>query len=219
MLKSRSRRDDFSLLETLLWTAADGYFLLDDHLARLRDSADYFGRRCDIGDIRRALGDFAAGLDAERHRVRLLVNPHGEVTLEHAVIDGGPRREPVRLRLARRPVDAGDPFLYHKTTRRDVYDDALADAADCDDVILYNADGFVTETCVANVVIEQQGRKTTPPVHCGLLGGVYRAHLLRNGELTERPVHVSELSSGQRITLINSVRGEYPAVLINGDVH
>jgi para-aminobenzoate synthetase/4-amino-4-deoxychorismate lyase len=32
----------FSLLETLLWTPEEGYFLLEKHLARLLDSADYF---------------------------------------------------------------------------------------------------------------------------------------------------------------------------------
>jgi para-aminobenzoate synthetase/4-amino-4-deoxychorismate lyase len=32
----------FSLLETMLWTPEEGYFLLEKHLARLLDSADYF---------------------------------------------------------------------------------------------------------------------------------------------------------------------------------
>ncbi|HQU38116.1 MAG TPA: aminotransferase class IV, partial [Anaerolineales bacterium] len=33
----------FSLLETMLWTPEEGFFLRDKHIARLLDSADYFG--------------------------------------------------------------------------------------------------------------------------------------------------------------------------------
>jgi para-aminobenzoate synthetase/4-amino-4-deoxychorismate lyase len=36
-------RPAFELLETLLWRRGRGYFLLEAHLKRLRDSADYFG--------------------------------------------------------------------------------------------------------------------------------------------------------------------------------
>ncbi|MBM4427144.1 MAG: aminodeoxychorismate synthase component I, partial [Chloroflexi bacterium] len=33
---------EFSLFETLLWTPEEGYFLLERHVARMEDSADYF---------------------------------------------------------------------------------------------------------------------------------------------------------------------------------
>ena len=39
----RQKRPFFSLLESLLWEPKDGYLLLDHHLDRLRDSAQYFG--------------------------------------------------------------------------------------------------------------------------------------------------------------------------------
>ena len=51
LLKARILAPDapeFSLLETLLWTPGEGYFCLDEHLRRLRQSAEYFGfPRCD----------------------------------------------------------------------------------------------------------------------------------------------------------------------------
>ena len=33
---------EFSLIETMLWTPEDGYFLREKHIERMRDSADYF---------------------------------------------------------------------------------------------------------------------------------------------------------------------------------
>ena len=48
----------FSLIESLLWQ--EGYPLLELHLDRLEDSADYFGFPCDRAEIRAALLDHAA---------------------------------------------------------------------------------------------------------------------------------------------------------------
>ena len=41
------RVSDFGLIETLLWTRDEGFFLLAEHLERLRRSAAQLGFRCD----------------------------------------------------------------------------------------------------------------------------------------------------------------------------
>jgi para-aminobenzoate synthetase/4-amino-4-deoxychorismate lyase len=46
LLKARVLTDlqpEFSLLETILWTPEEGFFLLEKHIARMQDSANYFG--------------------------------------------------------------------------------------------------------------------------------------------------------------------------------
>ncbi len=65
--------------------------------------------------------------------------------------------QPVRVGLAAKPVSAEDKFLFHKTTNRSVYDDAIASRPDCDDVILWNEAGEVTESTIANVVVSLAG--------------------------------------------------------------
>ncbi len=117
------------------------------------------------------------------------------------------------VRLARQAVHSRDPFLYHKTTRRDLYEKAQASFPDADDVLLYNEAGEVTESCIANVVILRNGRLVTPPVRCGLLNGTYRAELLERGEISEEMVSLSELKRAEKIFLINSVRKWREAVL------
>jgi para-aminobenzoate synthetase/4-amino-4-deoxychorismate lyase len=214
ILRTRSGQEDFSLLETILWTRADGYFLLDEHLHRLQGSAAYFDYDCDVERVHQVLAKFSDEFDQPKHRVRLLLDRRGEVALEHTVLTGSSSNKPVRLRFAKRPIDDRNPFLYHKTTRREAYDEALKEAGDCDDVILYNAQGLVTETSIANIVIERNGRRITPPVSTGLLGGTYRAHCLREGELVEESIYAAALAPGDSITLINSVRREYAAILV-----
>ena len=54
-------------------------------------------------------------------------------------------------------------YIYHKTTRRDMYDRALQAATDGGDVLLWNEDGYITETSIANVIVRIDGERCTTP--------------------------------------------------------
>ena len=214
ILTSPAHGPDFCLLETMLWTPDQGVFLLGRHLDRIADSAEYFGFTFDRDAARQALESLASALDGRRFRIRLLQPHDGAPILEHRAIGKSARAEPPVVGLATHPVDPDNPFLYHKTTRRDVYERALASAPACDDVLLWNPDGFLTETSIANIVVDIDGERCTPPVSCGLLGGTYRQWLLDRGEVRERKIHVDELPRIRGLSLVNSVRGETPARLL-----
>jgi hypothetical protein len=83
---------------------------------------------------------------------------------------------------------------------------------DCDDAVLRNSQGHVTETTIANLVVEKCGRLVTPPVACGLLPGLFREHLLEAGEIVEDVVTIEDLRRAPRVFAINSVRRWMPAV-------
>ncbi|MFN3690786.1 MAG: aminotransferase class IV, partial [Fimbriimonadales bacterium] len=213
-------RPQFELLETMLWRAGRGYFLLEKHLQRLRRSAEYFGFDVDVEAVRALLdrlhGDGSLARFGERGwrgrvRCRLLVNRVGEARVECAPLE--PKPKLWRVALAPDPIDPRDVFMYHKTTYRQVYDHARATRPDCDEVILWNPRGEITESTIANVVVKLQGRLHTPPIACGLLGGVYREHLLERGKIRERIITVNEFRQAEAIYLINSVRGWVRAVL------
>src|SRR6185369_209127 len=80
--------------------------------------------------------------------------------------------------LATEPVDSSDRFLFHKTTRR----------LPGEDVIFWNERGEITESSIANVVVEIDGELFTPPIECGLLPGVFRNYLLAQGKIKERVI-------------------------------
>jgi para-aminobenzoate synthetase/4-amino-4-deoxychorismate lyase len=205
-------RPAFELLETLLWRRGRGYFLLEAHLKRLRDSADYFGFAVDADAVRCQLLTVAERFTAPRYRVRLRVNRHGEAQVEYAPLS--PERRVWRVALAREPVNPREVFLYHKTTYRQVYERARATRPDCDDVILWNTRGEITESTLANVVVRLDRRYYTPPVECGLLAGVYRGHLLQRGLLRERVLTPDDLRRAEAVYLINSVRGWIKAEVV-----
>jgi para-aminobenzoate synthetase / 4-amino-4-deoxychorismate lyase len=209
-----ARRPGFRLLESLSVDPEHGYRRLDEHLARLRASAGYFGFGFDEAAVQRALED-AAGRYADRPaKVRLLLDRRGRV--EVGAAPAGPSPEPVRLAIDRDdPVDPGDVDLFHKTTLRERYDDAAARHPDADDVILTNDRGEITETTRANVAVRIDGTWWTPPVGAGLLPGCERAALLRDGTLAERPITVEELQDAEAIAVLSSVRPWREAVLVD----
>jgi para-aminobenzoate synthetase/4-amino-4-deoxychorismate lyase len=203
----------FDLVETLRLERGS-HPLLARHLARLAASADYFGRRLDLAAVEASLAREAAAWPAEGRRVRLLVAADGAARVESAALPA-PADGPVPVALAGARVSRQDPFLFHKTSRRDPYDRARRERPDAFDVLLANEEDEVTEFTIGNVVAEIGGERVTPPREAGLLAGVFRAELLDRGEVRERPIRVAELERAARLWLVNAVRGWVPVRLVH----
>ncbi len=207
-----ARLPEFDLLETLRWEPDSGFSLLPQHLARLHDSAEYFARPCSDAMVRAALRDAVAHCSVAV-KVRLLVASDGTARCELTAIDPSP---PIsRVALARTPISSQDPFLYHKTTHRDVYNRARADHPGVDSVLLWNERGELTEALEANLVVELDGVRLTPPVSCGLLPGTFRGTLLERDEVIERILRVDDLHRATRFWLVNSIRGWLSAEFVS----
>ncbi len=204
------RREQFELLETLRWTPDGGYFLKARHLDRLVGSAEYFGIPVDWDQLSRALDNAASGATSAL-RVRLLVNRQGSPRAEHTPLV--PSEGPLRVRFAAEAIDPHEVWLFHKTTNRATYARAR-EGQDCDEVLLWNPRREVTEATTANLVVEIDGQKVTPPIECGLLAGTYRAEMLARGDVSERVVTIDDLRSAGRFWLVNSVHESRLAELV-----
>jgi para-aminobenzoate synthetase / 4-amino-4-deoxychorismate lyase len=204
----------FRLLETIGYSPESGFVLVERHLDRLAASAGYFGYAFDRDEARAMLAQAQGDLRGAS-RIRLLLGRDGTMVCE-AVDLGLSRAHPLRAVLAPDPIDPADVFLYHKTTRREVYEAARAARPGADAVILWNPDREVTEGTEANLVALIDGRKVTPPVECGLLAGTFRADLLARGEIVEARIPMDALRRAERVWLVNSVRGWMDLVLGDG---
>ena len=210
MLKARiltTRRPAFELLETFRWEPGTGFARLDRHLKRLSASADYFGFEFDPTAADEALGSVSG---TQPLRVRLLLGPDG------LRVETQPAREgpvPVRLAVDDVPVDPSDVFLYHKTTRRDVYEAAASRHPEADDVVLVNDGRNVTETTIGNIAARFGDRWVTPPLADGCLPGVLRAEALETGKLREESIPRDRLRDADELAVLSSLRGWRRAVL------
>jgi para-aminobenzoate synthetase/4-amino-4-deoxychorismate lyase len=199
----------FELVETLRLEAGR-YPLLERHLARLARSAAHFGFSHDEAATRAVLAQRARV--AHSARVRLLLAEDGSLSCEDAPLPAPPLG-PLPVARAVAPVSRNDHFLFHKTTRRHVYESRRAERPDVFDVVLANAEGELTELSIGNLVVELGGERLTPPVDCGLLPGVMREELLARGEIREAVLRDADLARAERLWLVNAVRGMVPITI------
>jgi para-aminobenzoate synthetase/4-amino-4-deoxychorismate lyase len=206
---------EFSLLETLLWTENEGFFLLERHLARLKNSAKYFDIAFSETEILNILKDTATGKQDSSLKVRLLLSHSGQASCSAEQISISPQPLSTSVVLAREAVSSKNVFLYHKTDYRDLYERHSAESPDSADVLLWNERGELTESTIANLVLEVQGKLLTPPISCGLLPGVFRAELLAAGTIKEEILTLGMLKKASSIYLVNSVRKWQKATMLS----
>jgi len=195
------------LIETLRWTPEDGFHLLARHVARLAASSRYFGFVYQEARVRRALDAAVAG-KAEPQRVRLTLGERGDVEVTTAMFSATPSGTVWRYAFAGSAVDSQDWRVRHKTTSRGFYDQALASAPGCDEVVFVNERGEVTEGSRTNIFLERDGVWLTPPLSSGLLDGCLRRALIENGpeRVVERVLYPVDLARGT-VWFGNALRG------------
>jgi len=199
--------DDFELLESI--RCEDREFLwVDKHLDRMASSASFFGFRFDLASVSNALD---AVRDPGPVKVRLTLSRGGDVSASSTPVGS---MDPVRLAVARTPVDSSDVSLFHKTTDRHIYEEALAVHPEADDVVLINERGEVTEATSSNIILRIDDLWVTPSLECGLLPGIHRAVLLDAREVTEQRLTVDDLRAADDMALVNSVRLRRSANLV-----
>ncbi len=221
---------EFKLVETMLWQPKSGYWQLDLHLGRLSDSAGYFSYPLELEKIRAGLQGLAAELASTRsvrnQRVRLTLSRSGDIAITHSELldDSPPLVDPAaamqqetgrdlpRVIFSDTNTTSHSVFLFHKTTRRKLYDAERAHAVDRQgyyEVLFVNEKGEVTEGSYTNIFLQQEGRLMTPPVSCGLLAGVLRRYLLqRYPEIVmEKSFTRKEIEEAEAVYVGNSVRG------------
>ena len=225
------------LFETLLHSPSEGFFLLPQHLQRLRSSASTLGFSYvpTETELCSQLEAHAATWQPEvASRVKLVLHADGTVGIEQAALRTPPTGHPriglqpdvlakAELRSVRIDpfaISSSDMRLRHKSTRRDVYDAARmrAGAGRADtgifDALLHNEAGELTECAIANIALEDEaGGWRTPPLDCGLLNGTMRAALLEACEIQEGVITLEDLraalAAGRQLVGFNALRGVY----------
>lgn len=203
------RQKEFQLIETMLWQPDKGYFLLNEHLKRLENSAKYFNFLYRKEDVLKALEKLQNKFGRNRYKVRLLLHKDAKIEVESSLLKSADKGD-AKIFLCRKSVCSDNPFLYHKTTNRKMYEQEYKRAKDRGfyDAIFINERNEITEGAISNIFIKKRGRFYTPPVACGLLDGVYRTYLCKDKPAVEEKIlFKKDLMDADEIYLSNSVRG------------
>lgn len=202
---------EFALIETIRWSGE--YDLLNEHLQRLRESADYFDFDFEEKAIRDDLEQHSDFLGQDKiWKVRLLLSRKGQIAITSQPITP-PSQQAVRIiTLSDKTVDSQNPMLFHKTTDRDFYDRELKQHQqhyDSYDVLFVNEKGHLTEGSYNNIFLQKNGYLITPPLEDGVLSGILRQSLLQDPKVRLRveSLTVGDLWDADALFMGNSVRG------------
>ena len=203
---------DFGLIETLLWTRGEGFFLLPEHFRRLGASASALGFAFDEPRLKAALDEAVTVGAYERLRLRLVLAREGAHELGIEPIEPIAPGSLWRVAVAKRRFSSAEPMLRHKTTRREIYEEELARSG-ADEVLFLNERDEVCEGARTNVFLAQGEILLTPPLASGLLPGTLRARLLAEGRAREDYLALEDLEN-REFFMGNSVRGLVRARLV-----
>jgi len=207
------QRVEFQLIESILWDR--GFQLLNYHMERLQASAEYFNFTFHKEEIFRKLKYYSEQLTMEApNKVRLLLGADGAITLDSQLLTE--KSQTSKILFSHEKTSSKERFLYHKTTRRELYEKEYARASELGfaDAIFLNEKGEVTEGAISNIFIEKNSKLYTPPVECGLLPGVFRRHILETDAMaSEKILFPDDLEQADAIYVCNAIRGMRRVVL------
>ena len=204
-------RHKLALFETLRWDEDGGYHLIDRHKARLQRSAKALGIPFDDNVFDELM---KVPISQGKARVRVELSNRGE--LSQTIAELPEHRPMMKLAFCPWPVESSWPLLQHKIENRALYEQAIKDTVDCDQPVLWNEAGNVTESAYFNIVIREGEKLFTPPLSAGLLPGIFREELLAQGEIEEQDISRDRFGSADEIWLINSLRGWIRGSLVSG---
>lgn len=193
-----NKKSDFQLVETILVENGKMKYA-EEHSKRMNKSAKELGFEVVKSKIR-------GGKKKINCILRCLLSKDGTLEIQQLALN---EIKTNLVTISKIPVKSDEKLLYHKTTCRPWYDEAMEKikAGEIFDEIFFNEKGELTEGARSNLVLQIDGELFTPPVACGLLEGILRGELLKQNKLTEKKLYLKNLAEAEKVFCINSVRG------------
>ncbi len=136
------------------------------------------------------------------YRLKFSLAKDGKLTFEHAHLTELDD-DFCQARLLKQTHPLNNPYTYFKTSYRPHI------SLGPHEQIYYNQKKELLETSIGNLVLKIKDQLYTPPVHLGLLNGIYRQSLIANNQVTEKVLTLEDLKQAQAIYGCNAVRGLY----------
>lgn len=176
---------------------------LEEHIKRLQESSRYFDYPFNAEKAHYQVEALCQSLDLDTdYRLKMSLKKDGELKLEHSQLTNlSDDFCQARLVEQRHPLDR--PYTFFKTSYRPHLN------IEPHEQIYYNHEGQLLETSIGNIVLKIEDQLYTPPVHLGLLNGIYRQSLITENKLKEKVLTVKDLKQAQAIYGCNAVRGLY----------
>jgi branched-chain amino acid aminotransferase len=197
----------------------------DLHLNRIQSITKRFGLKpilFDADDIRQNAIKKMQKLNLSTAKLRLSLEVQDTTlsikSLEVIAIDSN-QNEPSSIQLVTFPVpkDSENPFSNFKTENSLLYKDSIeyALSKDTTQALIVNERSEVVETSICNILFVKDKTIYTPSLHSGCINGVMRKKLIKEKNIVERTILLSEISNYDAAFASNAVRGIIPIIRID----
>lgn len=198
---------EFEIFTSLLFEKGKP-FLLDQHIKRLKQTADYFLFFFDKKNLFAELEKYFSALSEKKiYKIKVSLNKFGKISLTKREIKNQVKRY-AKVVIPNKKIDENNPYQYFKTTQRDLYDAEYNKYCNegFDEVLFLNKQNRIAEGAITNIFINVNGRWNTPPLSSGILNGVYRNYFMNNHHVVEEILSINDLKKADKIILTNAVR-------------
>lgn len=183
---------------------------LEEHIKRLQESSRYFDYPFNAEKAHYQVEALCQSLDLNTdYRLKMSLAKDGELKFEHSQLTNL-SDDFCQARLVEQRHRLDRPYTFFKTSYRPHLN------IEPHEQIYYNHEGQLLETSIGNIVLKIEDQLYTPPVHLGLLNGIYRQSLIAENKLKEKVLTVKDLKQAQAIYGCNAVRGLYE-LKVEGD--
>nr|CRH07197.1 Putative para-aminobenzoate synthase component I [Candidatus Magnetococcus massalia] len=210
LTQQQPQTQQLGLIETMRLEADGTIAWLERHLQRLAQSCRALGIPYNQQEVLQAIKSYPRRELANRSEpsiLRLQYNTNGTLALTHRALKRQPQG--VRLMLSPWQVDRGDPLLQHKTTRRESLNHlvAMAQKLGCEDVLLTNTAGQITECAMRGLMVKQQGRWQAPPMCDGRQKSLWLEAMEQEMTLNQGSFTLAELKEAEALQVGNAIYG------------
>jgi len=212
LLKSKfltSPQSPFEIFESMLIRNSEVSFL-DEHINRLKATADFFLFKFDEKSFRKDLEKFLKKLKrTDSLKLKVMLNKYGLISFKVSALKIPV--EKIRVILSKSRINSQNKFQYFKTTNRKLYDKEYEfySSKEFYEVLYLNEKSHLAEGSITNIFIRKGLNYFTPTLSSGILPGIYRSFMMKkNPEIKEKNISLHDLLNADEIILTNSVRGE-----------
>jgi para-aminobenzoate synthetase/4-amino-4-deoxychorismate lyase len=199
----------FEIFETMRYENGQIKFI-DDHIERMKTTADYFLFKFNEKKIRKQIDKSIADLDKQKiKKIRLSLAKWGEIRVNVSDIEK-PAKD-ISVIISQNKINSSDKFRYFKTTNRKLYDDEYKHfSSKCFfDVLYLNEKDEIAEGSRTNIFFRKGTNWFTPAIESGLLPGVYRKYFIEtHPDTCEKNIRIEDLINADELFLTNAIRGE-----------
>jgi para-aminobenzoate synthetase / 4-amino-4-deoxychorismate lyase len=199
----------FEIFETMRYENGQIKFI-DDHIERMKTTADYFLFKFNEKKIRKQIDKSIADLDKQKiKKIRLSLAKWGEIRVNVSDIEK-PAKD-ISVIISQNKINSSDKFRYFKTTNRKLYDDEYKHFSSKGffDVLYLNEKDEIAEGSRTNIFFRKGTNWFTPAIESGLLPGVYRKYFIEtHPDISEKNIRIEDLINADELLITNALRGE-----------